>query len=174
MRSKILLFLFSAVLAVGAVFGVANFASAAVTHSGPPIYDMFKDTVIGPGAFVKLARFMVQGDGTTALTKVGFTIRASSTMDTLTQLAGAALYKESGTNPGFSPTEDYYVDGSYLANPATSTMAIMQTLSGSHATPVSGMPTEYYIVASTTANINNIINGNAFDIVIAADYASTS
>ena len=51
MRSKIFLFLFSAVLAVGAVFGVANFASAAVTQSGPPIYDMFKDTVIGPGAF---------------------------------------------------------------------------------------------------------------------------
>ena len=70
---------------------------------------MFKDTVIGHGAFVKLARFMVQGDGTTALTKVGFNIRASSTMDTLTQIAGAALYKESGTNPGFSPTEDYYV-----------------------------------------------------------------
>ena len=60
---------------------------------------MFKDTVIGPGAFVKFARFMVQGDGTTPLTKVGFNIRASSTMDTLTQIAGAALYKESGTNP---------------------------------------------------------------------------
>ena len=49
MRSKILFFLFSAVLTVGAVFGVVNFASAAVTQSGPPIYDMFKDTVIGPG-----------------------------------------------------------------------------------------------------------------------------
>ena len=116
---------------------------------------------------------MVQGDGTTALTKVGFTIRASSTMDTLTQIAGAALYKESGTNPGFSPTEDYYITGSYIANPATSTMNIMQTLSGSHAVPVTGQSTEYYIVASTSA-IANIINGNAFDIVIAADYASTS
>ena len=174
MRSKILLFLFSAVLAVGAVFGVTNFAKAAVTQSGPPIYDMFKDTVIGPGAYVKLTRFMVQGDGTTALTKVGFNIRASSTMDTLTQIAGAALYKESGTNPGFSPTEDYYVTGSYIANPATSTMNIMQALSGSHAVPVTGQSTEYYIVASTTNTIANIINGNAFDIVLAADYASTT
>jgi len=173
MRLKILLFLFSAVMVSGAVFGVAHFTSAAITQSGPPMYDMFRDTVIGPGAFVKLARFMVQGDGTTTLTKVGFTIRASSTMDTLTQLAGAALYKESGTNPGFSPTEDYYVAGSYVANPATSTMTIMQTLSGSHAIPTNGQSTEYYIVASTSA-MANIINGNAFDVVIAADYASTT
>ena len=174
MRSKILLFLFSAVLAIGAVFGVTNFAKAAITQSGPPIYDMFKDTVIGPGAFVKLGRFMVQGDGTTVLSKVGFNIRASSTMDTLTQIAGAALYKESGTNPGFSPTEDYYVAGSYVANPATSTMVIMQTLSGAYALPATGQSSEYYIVASTTNTIGNIINGNAFDIVLAADYASTT
>ncbi|MEK7150203.1 MAG: hypothetical protein AAB736_01195, partial [Patescibacteria group bacterium] len=153
MRSKILLFLFSAVLAIGAVFGVTNFAKAAITQSGPPIYDMFKDTVIGPGAFVKLGRFMVQGDGTTVLSKVGFNIRASSTMDTLTQIAGAALYKESGTNPGFSPTEDYYVAGSYVANPATSTMVIMQTLSGAYALPATGQSSEYYIVASTTNTI---------------------
>ncbi|MEK7130866.1 MAG: carboxypeptidase regulatory-like domain-containing protein, partial [Patescibacteria group bacterium] len=158
----------------GAVFGVADFAKAAVTQSGPPMYDMFKDTVIGPGAYVKLARFMVQGDGITTLDKVGFNIRASSTMDTLTQIAGAALYKESGTNPGFSPTEDYYVAGSYLANPATSTMAIMQTLSGSYTTPAIGQPSEYYIVASTTNTIGNIINGNAFDVALSADYASTT
>ena len=174
MRSKILLFSFGAILAVGAVFGVADFAKAVVTQSGPPMYDMFKDTVIGPGAYVKLARFMVQGDGITTLDKVGFNIRASSTMDTLTQIAGAALYKESGTNPGFSPTEDYYVAGSYLANPATSTMAIMQTLSGSYTTPAIGQPSEYYIVASTTNTIGNIINGNAFDVALSADYASTT
>ena len=54
MRSKILLFLFSAVLAVGAVFGVTNFAKAVVTQSGPPIYDMFKDTVIGTGSLCQI------------------------------------------------------------------------------------------------------------------------
>ena len=53
-------------------------------------------------------------------------------------------------------------------------MNIMQALSGSHAVPVTGQSTEYYIVASTTNTIGNIINGNAFDIVIAADYASTT
>ena len=95
-------------------------------------------------------------------------------MDTLTQIAGAALYKESGINPGFSPTEDYYVAGSYVANPATSTMVIMQTLSGAYTLPATGQSSEYYIVASTTNTIANIINGNAFDIVIAADYASTT
>ena len=56
MRSKILLFLFSAVLAVGAVFGVTNFAKAAITQSGPPIYDMFKDTVIGPGGLYQISQ----------------------------------------------------------------------------------------------------------------------
>lgn len=174
MRSKILLFLFSAVLVIGAVFGVADFASAAVTQSGPPMYDMFKDTVIGPGAYVKFARFMVQGDGTTALTKVGFNIRASSTMDTLTQISGAALYKESGTNPGFSPMEDYFVVGSYVANPATTTMNIMQPSAGGYAVPATGQSSEYYIVASTTNTISNIINGNSFDVALDADYASTT
>ena len=76
--------------------------------------------------------------------------------------------------PAFSPTEDYYVAGSYVANPATSTMVIMQTLSGAYALLATGQSSEYYIVASTTNTIANIINGNAFDIVIAADYASTS
>ena len=53
-------------------------------------------------------------------------------------------------------------------------MNIMRALSGSHRRSSLGQSTEYYIVASTTNTIGNIINGNAFDIVIAADYASTT
>ena len=40
--------MFSAVLMVSAAFGVTNFAKAAVTEVGPPIYKMFKDTTVGP------------------------------------------------------------------------------------------------------------------------------
>ena len=172
MRSKILLFLFSAVLTVGAVFGVTNFAKAAVTEVGPPIYKMFKDTTVGPRSVFPLASFMMSGDNSSTLTKVGFNIRASSTMDNLTQISGVALYKESGTNSGFNPNEDTYLPGSYRPSAAlsTTTMTIIDMGAG-YVVPISN--SEFYLVASTSA-MTSIINGNAFDVVIASGYASTS
>ena len=140
MRSKIFLFLFSAVLAVSAIFGVADFAKAAVTEVGPPIYKMFKDTTVGPRSVFPLASFMMSGDNSSTLTKVGFNIRASSTMDNLTQISGVALYKESGTNSGFNPNEDTYLPGSYRPSAAlsTTTMTIIDMGAG-YVVPISNL-----------------------------------
>ncbi|RJQ32488.1 hypothetical protein C4572_01120 [Candidatus Parcubacteria bacterium] len=170
---KIFLFLFSAVLAVGAVFGAADFAEAAITESGPPMYRPFNDITIGPRTVIPIASFMLTGDGSATLTKVGFNIRASSTMDNLTQISGVSLYRETGINWGFNPDEDAYITGSYKASAdlSTTTLIVIDMTSSPYTVPNSN--SEFYLVASTSA-MSGMVNGNAFDIVMAANYASTS
>ena len=93
-------------------------------------------------------------------------------MDNLTQISGVALYKESGTNSVFNPNEDTYLPGSYRPSAAlsTTTMTIIDMGAG-YVVPISN--SEFYLVASTSA-MTSIINGNAFDVVIASGYISTS
>lgn len=152
------------------LFSITNIAEAAITESGPPIYRMFKDTIVGPRMVLPLASFMMMGDGSASLTKIGFNIRASSTIDNLAQISGVALYKESGTNMGFNPNEDTYITGSYLASASLST-ATMNIMNMSYVVPSSN--SEFYIIASTSA-MSDIVNGNAFDALISANYASTT
>ena len=166
----VLAVVFSFVVALLTVVALPQSASAAITESGPPILGYYGQSEAGGGSIITLAKFRLRGDGATALDKVGVYLRASSTMDTLTQIDGIAIYRESNNKHDFQFGADTFIAASYTANPATSTLL---SLSLGDYVPVGDTDTEFYIVASTSAT-TNIINGNAFDITMDASYASTT
>jgi hypothetical protein len=148
-----------------------NTARAAITENGPPIIRFYENQTAGGGTIIPIASFMLMGDGADALTKVGFIIRASSTMDTTNQISGIGLFRESGTKMGYQYGDDPIVGTAYTTNPATSTLVTLQVGGNGYVVPTS--PTEFYIVASTSPT-EFIRNGNAFDIQFQQNYASTS
>ena len=144
---------------------------AAIIQDAPPIDAFFPPILnVGGGAIVPLAKFrLVQSSGSDALTKVGIRIIASTTMSS--EISRISLWKESGTTPDFQINQDIYIEGTASTSPATNGALIVLT----PASPVfvGTQSTEFFIVASTTG-VANITNGDAFNVHLQNNYASTS
>ncbi len=166
--------------AIGAFHGALLFvfflitpsaAHAAITVAAPPIDGVFTNPTIGGSAIVPLVRFkLVQSDGgTDTLSKVGFTLNASSTYSA--GLSRVSLWKESGAHPGFQVNEDTPIAGAGAVTPAVDGSLIV--LSPATAVSLGATSTEFFIVATTTG-VTGITNGSAFDIRMQQNYASTT
>ena len=170
MRSKLFFITAIFILSFSFLVGIP-FARAAIIESGPPILGFDRHITVGGGSIIPLAKFRLVGDGTTALTNVGVILRASSTVYVPGEINGISLYRETGAHFGFSPKEDIQISGSYVHQPATNTL--IDLLPGLVTYVAPAQDTEFYVVASTTVT-GSIVNGNAFDIQLQANYASTS
>ncbi|MEK7560335.1 MAG: carboxypeptidase regulatory-like domain-containing protein [Patescibacteria group bacterium] len=146
-------------------------AYAAITVEGPPIDELFQNVTVGGGAILPMVRFrLTQSSGADTVSKVGFTINASTTM-TQGEVARVSLWMESGTQPGFQIEKDTFLAGAASTSPMVDGTLIVLTPTN----PVSVGSTggEFYIIATTTA-ASGITNGHGFDVRMSANYASTT
>ncbi len=167
-------FLFFLLLAVIFIFGGgATYASAAISENAPPMDGFFEyANSLGGGAIVKLAQFRLsQESGSDTLSQVGLIILASSTISQ-GEISRISLWKESGTNMGFQSEQDTFIAGAATTSPYLADDKQI-TLTPTSAVSIGTSPTEFYIIASTTA-VTGITNGHGFSVKLQGGYASTT
>lgn len=148
-----------------------NFAEAAITVQAPPIDRFFQSPTVGGGAILPLTSFMlVQSSGSDTLSKVGVQLFASSTVSQ-GEISRVSLWKESGATPGFQISQDLFVSGAASGTPMVDGTLIV--LSPTTPVSIASTPSEFYVVASTTA-VSGITNGHGFDLRMQNNYASTT
>src|SRR3989344_2397194 len=149
----------------------SNIAEAAITVQAPPIDRFFQSPTVGGGAILPLTSFMlVQSSGSDTLSKVGVQLFASTTM-TQGEISRVSLWKESGATPGFQISQDLFVSGAASSTPMVDGTLIV--LSPTTPVSITSTPSEFYVVASTTA-VSGITNGHGFDLRMQDNYASTT
>lgn len=164
---------FSAVIfgVIAMMLFVAPVAQAAITVQGPPIDAIHDNITVGGGAIIPLAKFfLTQSSGVDTLTKVGFTLNASTTI-TQGQIARVSLWKESGAHPDLQINEDTFVAGAASTSPMVDGTLIVLTPTA--AVSIGSAGNEFYVVATTSA-VSSLTIGNGFDIRFQNNYASTS